>query len=232
MSTCPEKDIHSIYLDGELPEQFVKEYENHIASCKKCSQALEQLRKTHEIFVQDSKSLDLDSAFLDQSFERLQSRMKFRNVVRIAEPPKKRFTVSAFVPAAAAAAVVFAAMLPMSLRSKTQVEPEMVSVIQRQNITPISEKNVVVEGNLTQVSLGERDDRNFSSAARTSAIATATNASFNKQFGRSFTSVDVFRPEFREAGFKVPVPGVSEINYPNNTQAGIISSGIILESLK
>ena len=45
MSTCPEKDLHSIYLDGELPEEFLKEYENHVAGCEKCKAELEKLRK-------------------------------------------------------------------------------------------------------------------------------------------------------------------------------------------
>ena len=33
MSTCPEKDIHSIYVDGELPENYIKQYESHLSSC-------------------------------------------------------------------------------------------------------------------------------------------------------------------------------------------------------
>ena len=30
MSGCPEKDLHSIYIDGEMPEKYAKEYEAHI----------------------------------------------------------------------------------------------------------------------------------------------------------------------------------------------------------
>ena len=32
MFTCPEDDIHSIYADGELPKNYVAEYEAHVNS--------------------------------------------------------------------------------------------------------------------------------------------------------------------------------------------------------
>ena len=34
MSFCPSKDIHSVYLDNELPEVYKAEYEAHIAVCQ------------------------------------------------------------------------------------------------------------------------------------------------------------------------------------------------------
>ena len=44
MSFCPSKDIHSVYLDGELPENYKAEYELHISHCEKCRKELEQLK--------------------------------------------------------------------------------------------------------------------------------------------------------------------------------------------
>ena len=41
MSTCPENDIHSLYLDNELPLSYREEYEAHIKSCPKCAKKLE-----------------------------------------------------------------------------------------------------------------------------------------------------------------------------------------------
>ena len=34
MSTCPTKEIHSLYLDNELPQNHKEEYEAHIAGCE------------------------------------------------------------------------------------------------------------------------------------------------------------------------------------------------------
>lgn len=123
MSTCPENDIHSIYLDNELPENFISEYEKHINSCPKCKKKLEQMRKTHNIFEADSKSLNLDQIFLDQSFERLQSRMRYTKVISESKNVKK-IDFTSFknaIPSIAAAAVILAVMLPINLKYKNQV---------------------------------------------------------------------------------------------------------------
>lgn len=115
MFLCPENDIHSIYLDGELPENFVKDYEAHLASCEKCRAKLEKLKKIHGLFSEDSKSLDVDEVFKAQSFERLQSRMRFSKVVKASEPKKNIVRMTTFVPLAAAAAAVFAVILPLRM---------------------------------------------------------------------------------------------------------------------
>ena len=70
MSTCPETDIHSIYLDNELPAAYVADYEAHIAECPKCRAKLEKLRMMHSVFNSDSKSMELSQRDLDNSFER------------------------------------------------------------------------------------------------------------------------------------------------------------------
>ena len=37
MYSCPTDDIHSIYLDKELPFEYQKLYEEHIQRCPECS---------------------------------------------------------------------------------------------------------------------------------------------------------------------------------------------------
>lgn len=135
MFTCPENDIHSIYLDNELPENFVAEYEAHIASCPKCKAKLEQMKKTHEAFQYDSAEIKLDKEFLDQSFERLQSRMRYAKSVSEAEEPKTIMFPEArkYMPVAVAAAAVFALVLPLGFRSR-DTSQDAVSVAQVQPI--------------------------------------------------------------------------------------------------
>ena len=72
MSFCPTKDIHSVYLDGELPEVYKAEYEQHIQNCEKCRKELMQLKAIHSMFKADSDSMNLDSHYMDESFQRLQ----------------------------------------------------------------------------------------------------------------------------------------------------------------
>lgn len=131
MFTCPENDIHSIYLDNELPENFKADYEAHLESCPKCKARLEALRKTHAAFQQDSKQLELSREFLDASFERLQSRMRYSKTTSAAADTKKVTMfpqIKKYIPVAAAAAAVFALVLPVGLR--TAASPENIASVQ------------------------------------------------------------------------------------------------------
>ena len=48
MYSCPTDDIHSIYLDKELPFEYQKLYEEHIRGCPECSRKLERMKKIKE----------------------------------------------------------------------------------------------------------------------------------------------------------------------------------------
>lgn len=142
MSTCPENDIHSIYLDGEMPEIYKAEYEKHLNSCEKCKAKLEQMKKTHEAFQFDSKSIELDREFLDASFERLQSRLRYSKVV--SENKQTESTVmfpapKKFLPFAIAAAAVVAFVLPVGLRSRDTASVDNASFAQVQPIKRTSD---------------------------------------------------------------------------------------------
>lgn len=155
MFHCPENDIHSIYLDGELPINFQKEYEAHLASCPKCRAKLEKLKAVHAAFAADSKSLDVDAVFMAQSFERLQSRMRFSRVVKASEPSKNIVRMRTFVPLAAAAAAIFALFVPLRMNGAGNVKGVDESVLAVSNIKaqkPIADNAIIVNGGIQQVS--------------------------------------------------------------------------------
>ena len=164
MFTCPEKDIHSIYLDGELPEKFARDYEAHIVSCEKCRTELEKLRAMRKIFTKDSSSLNLNDDFMEKSFERLQSRMRFKKIVSQGE--EKSFVVSmrrTFIPMAAAAAAVFAILLPQKMNSAqdANVTAQDLPIISKaQEITPIAKSDVIVEGEIQDVAIQKTSEQN------------------------------------------------------------------------
>lgn len=164
MFTCPEKDIHSIYIDGELPENFSREYEAHIGSCEKCRAELEKIRAMRALLAKDSASLDLDKDFMEKSFERLQSRMRFKRIVSQGED--KSFIVPmrrTFIPMAAAAAAVFAILLPQKMNSShnTNMAAQDLPIISRaQEITPIAKSDVIVEDGIQNVALQNATERN------------------------------------------------------------------------
>lgn len=169
MFTCPEKDIHSIYVDGELPERFAREYEAHIASCEKCRAELEKLRALRTIFGNDSSSLDLSDDFMEHSFGRLQGRMRFKEIVSKGE--QKGFAVPmrrTFIPMAVAAAAVFAILLPQRTNSApdaTMAAQDLPILSKAQEITPIAKNDVIVEEAIQNVALPQAGEQNALVAA-------------------------------------------------------------------
>ena len=155
MFHCPENDIHSIYLDGELPINFAKEYEAHIASCDKCRAKLEKLKKIHAAFAEDSRSLNIDETFKAQSFERLQSRLRFSRVVKASQPKNNIVRLPNLVPLAAAAAVAFALVLPAKMQKSQAVQNYDDNVLAISSVKaqkPIADSGIEVRGGIQQVS--------------------------------------------------------------------------------
>lgn len=164
MSTCPKNDIHSIYLDGELPEGFKKDYEAHIAGCEKCRRELERLRRISAVFKTDSASVNMDKQALDQSFERLQSRMRFSRVVKASSGDKNIVRLKNFVPLAAAAAAVFAILLPLknnATQSAGAAEPMLSIVSADAGKKAIAENDIIVEGGITSVAFNKDASRDM-----------------------------------------------------------------------
>ena len=234
MSFCPSKDIHSVYLDGELPENYKAEYELHIEHCEKCRKELEQLKAVRSLLSADSASLNLDQHFMDESFQRLQIKMAYsRNVGKA--PEKSPFKVISYVASGIAAAAVLALVLPAGLKSNKVEASEVAAVttplIQSVNsvssvpITAVSANNktsgnnvgfdsgrsVVVSGNIQDVVLSSEKQRKNSSA-----------------FARNVNDVDVLRPDFGDEAIsiKITVPGMgdfpvtTEINVPMELVSG------------
>ena len=112
MSFCPSKDIHSVYLDNELPEVYKKEYEAHLEVCEKCRKELETLKALRSSLRADAEGITPDSHYLDESYERLMVKMSYaKNVGKVSE---KRFARPAyFIPLVAAAAAAFALVVPL-----------------------------------------------------------------------------------------------------------------------
>ena len=240
MSFCPTKDIHSVYLDGELPEIYKAEYEQHIQNCEKCRKQLEQLKALRAMFKADSDSLNLDSKFMDDSFQRLQIKMAYSK--NVGKPPQKSpFKVISYVASGVAAAAVLALVIPAGLKgtkttaastavaSNTQTVSNIVNSVtnsvtalpvstnsatnvslNNKNVSFDSGRSVVVSGNIQDVVLASKNQRNIAS------------------FAKNVNDVDVLRPDFKEdaISIKITVPGMgdipvtAEINLPMELTSG------------
>ena len=236
MSFCPSKDIHSVYLDGELPENYKAEYELHISHCEKCRKELEQLKAVSALFKADSDSLNLDSHFMDESFQRLQIKMAYSKNVGKA-PQKSPFKVISYVASGVAAAAVLALILPFGVKNTNTagetvaaasvISTPLIQSVSSSSSVPItavstsgktgnkvgydSGRSMVVSGNIQDVVLS-------SESQRKNSTTTAKNVS----------DVDVLRPAFQDEAIsiKITVPGMgdlpvtTEINLPMELVSG------------
>ena len=80
MFTCPNKDVHSIYLDNELPLEYMEEYEAHVKNCPKCQAQLSKLRGLNSLFAADNNRLSFSENDKNNSFNRLQARLSYKKV--------------------------------------------------------------------------------------------------------------------------------------------------------
>ena len=200
MSTCPETDIHSIYLDGELPEQFKNEYEQHIANCPECARKLKQLRVVHEIFAADSKSISLTEDELEESYRRLQARLSYRKGLNFKKEEnsfgKKIFSISKYAVVGVAAAAAVAFIMPSGspqVNSYTSFQPVARSAIP--SVTSRVKYNSRINALKFGPVLGEKnvaEDMSFGTVANTVNPIMVSNGFDSESFHADFAGYDVF----------------------------------------
>ena len=125
MSTCPEKDIHSIYLDNELPLSYIASYEAHVASCSECQKRLNMLRAIRQSFKDDAQKSALDKAKLDQGFERLQTKLSYSRVTgkhNVIDFSKAAKSIK-YIAGGIAAAAVIAFIVPLRQQNVSHQQP-------------------------------------------------------------------------------------------------------------
>ncbi|NLC93089.1 MAG: zf-HC2 domain-containing protein [Treponema sp.] len=225
MSSCPTKDIHSVYVDNELPEIYKAEYEEHVKNCPKCQKQLEMIKRVHEMMQNDSASISTDSHYLEQSFDRLKIRMNYSKNIKRNNSFHFVDNFKYSIPAIAAAAV-FAIIIPLRMNTKGSAVSavDYVSMIpssqqSAQNISLNSGKGVVLSGNIPTIALSSVKE---SDGFIKNVDSTSSDSSIIK-------SIEVFRPDFNEdqiISIKITVPSldsvpiVAEIDLPMNVISG------------
>ena len=219
MYSCPTDDIHSIYLDKELPSAYITEYEQHLATCPKCQKKLESLKKVHEILQRDKVLITPDPIYIEQSFERIQTKLKYSKNVKQAENSffskfsetenQKFFGFAKYAVVAAAAVALVIVPLRFSTSRTNSAQMVNLSEVAMNKELPVVNENVVINGN----------------------IASPFSVSLNN--GRmSIPERDVFRPNFRNINrisVNMTVPGLDtyntqevEIKLPVNSTTGLL----------
>ncbi|MBC6719047.1 hypothetical protein [Treponema sp. Marseille-Q4130] len=240
MSICPGNDIHSVYLDNELPETYVGTYEAHIKSCPKCAAKLAAFRAASAAFRSEADGMTLDKASLDKSWERLQVRLSYskttKRVYRFSEH-NFRYAFSA-----AAAAAIFALIIPVRvLRSPSAAQTAAINPISRSTSVELAKNNVVINGNIEQphAFVPSRADETYGTNAE---YRTAFDASFGAFDGARFDAsrsgerqledVDLFRPDFTNGSSLAIKIGIPEIGFVSQNADMDFANAQLVSSLK
>lgn len=158
MSTSLEKDLHSVYIDGEMPESFVSQYESIVQADSNEKDRLEKMQQIHSFLQEDSKEKSVSDQFIEESFARLQTKMRYTKNVGYAGEQKSFITpfvkyASSFAAAAAVFAVVFIPLHYNSLGKARETAVAAISIMKEKSIEPIAKKDVVIDGNINKEDL-------------------------------------------------------------------------------
>ena len=208
MSTCPTKEIHSLYLDNELPQNHREQYEAHIASCESCKAQLEKLKAVRAVFQKDAEFISPDKKFMDESYERLMLKMKYsKNSGRSNFSKVNLRSWKIIVPAAAAVAVL-ALAIPLKLATGRAGVKTMsaTSSIYSQVPSQVSEQleNVAFNGENVFGFTNSQD-------ARITNVSNSSGAAASKLI----QDVEVFRPKFdgeeKTISIRITIPGNDDV---------------------
>ncbi len=72
MSTCPDADLYSAYVDGEVPSPWKEKLEAHSAVCPDCRKRVQRYQALHSLMKKEIAPVG--QTFLDESWERLRVR--------------------------------------------------------------------------------------------------------------------------------------------------------------
>jgi anti-sigma factor RsiW len=126
---CPDPQLLSIYIDGELPSPWKEKMESHFSQCSVCREKLENLQRLHELLKKDttekrtiagknaaeSAAAEHETEFIEEArtrvWQKLESRRRFKSGVGL-----WRRKLSIPLPAAAAAAVIIALLTALWVR--------------------------------------------------------------------------------------------------------------------
>ena len=204
MSICPNMELQSAFLDGEIANPWYDEIKTHVEACPDCKAHVERLQSIRDAFAADSAALNLDKTELDASYELLKSRLRFK---KVAAKTSGRYTDAArkFVPYAAAAAFLAAVIMPAAnIRSQVKQHFNDIALVPVTSSIELINKTGIAADQNVNVSAFQVADTN----------RTATPVQPVSLHVSNLTQVDVFKPEFsntKSLPMNIKLTDVSEL---------------------
>jgi len=113
---CPDPQLLSTYIDGELPSPWKEKLESHLEQCPGCAGKLEVFRRQRLSFKEAAQPLE-EKELMEAAKERIWRNLESKRRMRRYNNSVWRRRLSIPLPAAAAAAVVIALLAAMWLRA-------------------------------------------------------------------------------------------------------------------
>jgi len=148
---CPDPQILSIHVDGELPHPWNEKMEAHLKVCPGCREKYENFKHLHELFRKDNtvRRKFIERVIDEPSEERVYTEDEMRERVwnrikekRYQKPRVWRRRVSIPLPAAAAAAVIIALAAGLWFRGETFFQNGFNN---KQNAAALTEFNFTID---------------------------------------------------------------------------------------
>lgn len=178
MSICPNVDGYSVYLDGEIPEQYDAIYKEHLENCAQCKSSFSKMRKVQKHLRNDAKTIQLTETELKESYANLQKLIQFKDNTK----GIKRYTIAQNMKQALpaiAAALIIGIFIPVKFK---QVETDnFVPTLHTINPTAqlITSKGIIADISLSKALQTASENESF------------VSLQFNNEMVKT---VDVFRP--------------------------------------
>lgn len=157
MSTCPDADLYSAFVDGEVPSPWKEKLESHLASCPSCEKQANRYKRLHELISNGGASptaLDLEASYARLCARRsaVVASMGAREAVRIPEWVHSSVRMPVMALAALLVAAVFIpALFVIRTTSSLRGQNEQFSLIQQnaQNLKTLTSMNPVYSPDLS-----------------------------------------------------------------------------------
>lgn len=146
---CPDRELLSALVDGEVPSPWSDALERHILGCQTCAREVASLRNLHKLCADDAATMDSGAACACERVEE-QLRLQPPRSGRVDQLWTRRYAIP--LPAAAAAAVLMAVLSFALIQSNRHNADLRVAVQKAMDATPVSTSGVGIESILDYLS--------------------------------------------------------------------------------
>jgi hypothetical protein len=195
MYTCPDSTVFLLYCDGELSSDLRTVFEAHLQTCEVCTKRLHGLKSIRHVFNQDAAQIGLGDADLNVSYQRLQARLRYHDIIKNAG---KQVFPSGFRWAVPALAAIFilAFLIPLGhLFSRGDTSAGFAGLMmtspQRQSQKWYNHEGIIINGPI---------DENTLPYLLADVRENPVNRTYLGEQRLYLPELDVFKPDFPASG--------------------------------